>query len=56
VSPLLIILPVWLGVAMLVIVAGLWISRRVGPDRYLVMQDIEPEMRTDAALDYREAA
>jgi hypothetical protein len=56
VSPLLIILAVWLGIAMLVIAAGLWISRRVGPDEYVVIHDIEPETQTDATLDYREAA
>ena len=54
-SPLLIILAVWLGSATLVIVAGLWISRHTGPDRYLVMHVIEPKA-TNETLDYREAA
>jgi hypothetical protein len=55
-SPLLVILAVWLGLAMLVIGAGLWISRSTGPDRYLVLHDIEPREQADGALDYREAA
>ena len=56
-STLSIILLVWLGSAMLVIVAGLRISTRTGSDRYVVMRVIEPEEpRTDEAPQYRKAA
>jgi hypothetical protein len=57
VSPLLIIVLIWLGLAVLVIAAGLTISRRRGPDRYLVMTIVElEESPGDELADYRKAA
>lgn len=56
-SPLLIILLTWIGLAASVIATGLAISRRRGPDRYLVMTIVEPERSsTNVATEYREAA
>jgi hypothetical protein len=50
-----IILAIWLGLAMMVIAAGLRISRPTGPDRYAVMRTIE-EARTKEAPDHPGAA
>jgi hypothetical protein len=57
VSALLIILLIWLGLGVLVIAAGLMLSRGRGPDSYLVMTTIKGEEQTTAeAPEYREAA
>ncbi len=54
---LLIVLLVWLGLGILMVVAGLTLSRRRGPDRYLVMTTVDvEEPPADEAAEYRDAA
>ena len=56
-SLLLIVLLVWLGLGILMVVAGLTLSRRRGPDRYLVMTTVDvEEPPADEAAEYRDAA
>ena len=54
---MLIVLLGWLGLGILMVVAGLTLSRRRGPDRYWVMTRVElEEPPADEAAEYRDAA
>ena len=56
-SPLLTFFAVWLGLALVVIIAGLSIRTRTGPKRYVILRLIESEEAPiENAFEYREAA